>query len=77
MRRKNAPKKGEDTFQIPRQKSYTSFRPGAYTGTYTSYKGGVSMQHTHQDETTLRTGPQEDVDDLIFRAAPGWTASER
>ena len=35
------------------------------------------MQHTQQDETILRTEPKEDIDDLIFRADPGWMVSER
>ena len=39
--------------------------------------GGIPMQHTQQDETILRTEPKEDIDDLIFRADPGWMVSER
>ena len=35
------------------------------------------MQRTPSDDSARRPGPQEDVDDLIFRAAPSWTASER
>ena len=35
------------------------------------------MQHTQQDETILRTEPKEDIDDLIFRADPGWMVSEQ
>ena len=51
--------------------------PPAYTDMYTTYEGGIPMQHTQQDETILRTEPKEDIDDLIFRADPGWMVSER
>ena len=44
---------------------------------YTTYEGGIPMHHTQQDETILRTEPKEDIDDLIFRADPGWMVSER
>ena len=31
----------------------------------------------HEKDTAAKTTPREDVDDLIFRADPGWLASDR
>ncbi len=35
------------------------------------------MRIHDENETASRTEPKGDVDDLIFRAGPGWSASDR
>ena len=35
------------------------------------------MPEEKQQERTGQAAPREDVDDLIFRADPGWLASDR
>ena len=35
------------------------------------------MRNYQKDETGQRSEPKGDVDDLIFRTGPDWTASQR
>ena len=58
---------------------YTHFQWAlAYTDMYVTQEGGISRMRIHDEsETAPRTEPKGDVDDLIFRAGPGWSASDR
>ena len=44
---------------------------------YITQEGGAPMRGNHYDETTPRTEPKGDVDDLIFCAGPDWSVSQR
>ena len=50
----------------------------AYTYMYVTQEGGTPRMRIHdENETASRTEPKGDVDDLIFRSGPGWSASDR
>ena len=40
-------------------------------------EGERPMRSYREDETARQADPKGDVDDLIFRAGPDWTASQR